>query len=232
MGHRAELQASADRGLEILALRPLSLALGRPAMTPDNPHNLDTSKLQSGMPDPSGSAPLVDRQLIRCIVPVLAGTILGGLLTGIPTVWVSITQQRVQVDLAKRAEQEQVRQRRVQTAKNYLTACSELALTEERIADSLESEGKISTLANEYQKATNVHSVSLAEVVAEFGFSEIALSDSVAVPDSADPPGARSRLSAKERAQGIRSRAARIDRSCREVTDKLLRAIRVSGGRD
>ncbi len=168
-------------------------------MTPENPPSPDTPKLQSAMPDPAGSASLVDRQLIRRILPVVAGTILGGLLTGIPTVWVSVTQQRVQVDLARRAEQEQLRQRRVQTAKNYLTACSEMALTAEHLADSLESGGKISALTNEHRKAKVVYSVSLAEVVAEFGFSEISLSDSVAVLDLAESSGTRAQLSSKER---------------------------------
>jgi hypothetical protein len=73
-----------------------------------------------------------DRQVIRSAVPVIIGAVLGGLLTGIPTVRVAISQQQLQLDLIKRAEQEQVRQRRVNAAKSHLTACANLALASEQ----------------------------------------------------------------------------------------------------
>lgn len=111
-------------------LRPAGYA-GRwhTTMTTEDPKASDSSEAQSRVTDRTApSAVLIDRQLIRRAVPVVAAAILGGLLTGVPTVWVSVSQQRVQIDLAKCAEQEQMRQRRVQAGKNFLTACANMAL--------------------------------------------------------------------------------------------------------
>ena len=174
----------------------------------------------------AASERLIDKQLIRRAVPIVAATILGGLLTGVPTVWVSVSQQRVQIDLARRAEHEQMRQRRIQAAKNYLSACTNLAIAAERVADSIESRSALSVPAARHQEAVNLYSVSLAELVAEFQLSGISLADSVAVLNPADLPATQSQLPSKQRALGVRANAAVLDRSCRETTTKLLTRLR------
>ncbi|MGZ8453538.1 MAG: hypothetical protein ACXWZE_15745 [Candidatus Binatia bacterium] len=59
-----------------------------------------------------------DREFIRSAVLVIIGAVLGGLLTGIFTIWVALSQQQSQLDLARRAEQEQTRQSRLNALKN------------------------------------------------------------------------------------------------------------------
>lgn len=168
-----------------------------------------------------------DRQIVRQTVPVIIGAILGGLLTGIPTVWVAIGQQKLQLELATRAEQEQRRQRKVNALKSYLTACGDVALAVDHLIIALDSGSKITIDAvRELQKHVNRYTLSGTELSAEFELIGLAPPEQLtAVMAAFERADNLSPQAIQAVVQEVRPLLVGFDRACRTATNHLLKLL-------
>jgi DNA polymerase III delta prime subunit len=168
-----------------------------------------------------------DRQLIRQVVPVVIGAILGGLLTGVPTVWVAISQQNLQLELAKRAEREQRRQRKVDALKSYLNSCSNISLASDHLVLTLEAGNKITLDAvRELQKEVNRFALSLTEVSAEFEMIGLApLEELTALTAAFERSSDISPQAIRAMVEKVRPMLVALDRACRNASNSLLKFL-------
>jgi len=168
-----------------------------------------------------------NRQIIHSTVPVIIGAILGGLLTGIPTVWVSHSQQRLQLEMTDRIEEEQFRQRRVNAMKNYFTACANFVQATDQMVFALEMGTKITpadVLA--LKKDANLYMIASAELAAEFRMRSLFwVPDKLALVLAAFQASEKTPAEIKAAVQEMKPLVVQVDRGCRDTTKKLLDVI-------
>lgn len=172
----------------------------------------------------------MSKGLHRELVPVVVGVVLGGLLTGIPTLWVAQSQLRTQVELAARVEREQSRQRRLQAAKNFLMACSDGALLTERLARAVKDHAAFRTILRDLQHTWNRQLVASAEVFAEFPVASKSLPEFGGVLGPGRTESSKAALSDDEWAQRLLAKAQQYDSHCRSLVSTLLQMLTSDAG--
>ncbi len=160
------------------------------------------------------------------LIPIIVGAVLGGLLTGIPTLWVAQSQLGVQVELARRADAELARQRRLQAAKDLLVACSDAAVLTERLGWVVKDQRAFQAGVLQWQQAQNAELIALAEVAAEFPGAPHELPPLSGVLGLQDTAAVRLLPTDEEMARRLVARAATYEEHCRSLVSTLLMHLR------
>lgn len=165
--------------------------------------------------------PSAAAKLLREHASVIIGAVLGGLLTGVPTIWVASSQLRSQVELAKRAEAEQQRQRRLTATQHLLSACADGALVAQRMSTVRNDDPAFGSGVLEWQQTQNRMLLAYAEVFAEFPLEPRRFGNLGGATCPAPSPAVQGQTDA-ELAQRLGAMAEEMKQSCKHLVSSLL----------